>query len=72
MSENIVHSNGILKSAHGSEGKAMITIRAKGGLGNQLFQYATGCAMSKRLEQKMSIDILLDIASNRYECNGFK
>ena len=39
-----------------SEGKAMITIRAKGGLGNQLFQYATGYAMSKRLEQKMSID----------------
>lgn len=35
----------------------MITVRAKGGLGNQLFQYATGYALAKRLRQEVSIDI---------------
>lgn len=35
----------------------MITVRAKGGLGNQLFQYATGYSLAKRLGQKVSIDI---------------
>lgn len=35
----------------------MITVRAKGGLGNQLFQYATGYALAKRLGQEVSIDI---------------
>lgn len=34
----------------------MITVRAKGGLGNQLFQYATGYSLAKRLGQKLSID----------------
>ena len=31
----------------------MITVRAKGGLGNQLFQYATGYALAKRLGQEV-------------------
>lgn len=35
----------------------MITVRAKGGLGNQLFQYATGYALAKRLGQELSVDI---------------
>lgn len=35
----------------------MITVRAKGGLGNQLFQYATGYSLAKRLGQRLSIDI---------------
>lgn len=35
----------------------MITVRAKGGLGNQLFQYATGYSLAKRLGQEVSIDI---------------
>lgn len=35
----------------------MITVRAKGGLGNQLFQYATGYSLAKRLDQEVSIDI---------------
>ena len=26
----------------------MITVRAKGGLGNQLFQYATGYSLAKK------------------------
>lgn len=35
---------------------AMITVRIKGGLGNQLFQYAAGYALSKRLEQPLALD----------------
>ena len=35
----------------------MITVRAKGGLGNQLFQYAAGYSLAKRLGQEVSIDI---------------
>ena len=34
----------------------MITVRAKGGLGNQLFQYAVGYSLAKRLGQDMAID----------------
>jgi len=34
----------------------VITIRVKGGLGNQLFQYATAYAMAKRLNQNIVID----------------
>lgn len=34
----------------------MITVRIKGGLGNQLFQYAAGYALAKRLGQKMQLD----------------
>lgn len=34
----------------------MIIIRIKGGLGNQLFQYAVGYAMAKRLESKLVLD----------------
>lgn len=36
--------------------KTMITVRIKGGLGNQLFQYAAGYALSKRLGQEMKLD----------------
>ena len=35
----------------------MITVRIKGGLGNQLFQYAAGYALSKRLMQPLNFDI---------------
>lgn len=35
----------------------MVTIRIKGGLGNQLFQYATAYALAKRLNQKLVLDI---------------
>lgn len=35
----------------------MIIIRVKGGLGNQLFQYAMAYSLSKRLNQKVVIDI---------------
>lgn len=34
----------------------MITMRIKGGLGNQLFQYAAAYAMSRRLNQPMQFD----------------
>lgn len=34
----------------------MVTVRIKGGLGNQLFQYASSYAISKRLEQGLLID----------------
>lgn len=34
----------------------MITVRAKGGLGNQLFQYAAGYSLARRLGQEISID----------------
>jgi len=34
----------------------MITVRAKGGLGNQLFQYATGYSLAKRLDQEVAVD----------------
>lgn len=34
----------------------MITVRAKGGLGNQLFQYATGYFLAKRLDQEVAVD----------------
>lgn len=34
----------------------MIIIRVKGGLGNQLFQYAAGCSLAERLNQKVLID----------------
>lgn len=35
----------------------MITIRIRGGLGNQLFQYAFGYAMAKRSGQPLALDI---------------
>ena len=35
----------------------MITVRIKGGLGNQLFQYAAACALAKRLNQSVNMDI---------------
>ena len=35
----------------------MITVRIKGGLGNQLFQYAAAYALSKRTKQDMQMDI---------------
>ena len=35
----------------------MITMRIKGGLGNQLFQYAVGYALAKRLNQPLQLDI---------------
>ena len=35
----------------------MIIARIKGGLGNQLFQYAAGYSLAKRLHQEMSLDI---------------
>lgn len=35
----------------------MITVRIKGGLGNQLFQYAAAYALSKRVEQDLQLDI---------------
>lgn len=34
----------------------MVTIRIKGGLGNQLFQYAAGYALAKRMNQKLKLD----------------
>ena len=34
----------------------MITIRIKGGLGNQLFQYAAAYSLTKRLNQKLELD----------------
>lgn len=34
----------------------MITVRAKGGLGNHLFQYAAGYSLAKRLGQEVSVD----------------
>lgn len=34
----------------------MIVVRIKGGLGNQLFQYAAAYALSKRTKQKMKLD----------------
>lgn len=37
----------------------MITMRIKGGLGNQLFQYAAAFALSKRLEQPFQFDFAL-------------
>ena len=35
----------------------MIIMRIKGGLGNQLFQYATAYALAKRLNQPLEFDI---------------
>lgn len=35
----------------------MVTVRIKGGLGNQLFQYAAGYALAQRLQQPMQMDI---------------
>lgn len=35
----------------------MITMRIKGGLGNQLFQYAAGYSYAHRLNQKLQLDI---------------
>lgn len=35
----------------------MVIIRIKGGLGNQLFQYAAGYAMAQRLNQPLALDI---------------
>lgn len=35
----------------------MITVRIKGGLGNQLFQYAAAYALSRQLNQEMKMDI---------------
>lgn len=35
----------------------MITVRLKGGLGNQLFQYATAYSLARRLEQNLQLDI---------------
>ncbi len=34
----------------------MVTIRIKGGLGNQLFQYAAAYSLAKRLDQKLELD----------------
>lgn len=34
----------------------MVTVRIKGGLGNQLFQYAAGYALAKKLNQPMQMD----------------
>ena len=34
----------------------MVIMRIKGGLGNQLFQYASGYALAKRLNQKLVFD----------------
>lgn len=34
----------------------MVTIRIKGGLGNQLFQYAAAYSLAKRLNQKLKLD----------------
>ena len=34
----------------------MVTIRIKGGLGNQLFQYAAAYSLAKRLNQKLELD----------------
>ena len=34
----------------------MVTARIKGGLGNQLFQYAAGYALAKRMNQKLELD----------------
>lgn len=38
------------------KGEKMLVMRIKGGLGNQLFQYASAYALSKRLNQKMVFD----------------
>ena len=35
----------------------MITTVIRGGLGNQLFQYASAYALSKRLNQSLTLDI---------------
>lgn len=35
----------------------MITVRVMGGLGNQLFQYATAYSLAQRLNQKLQLDI---------------
>ena len=35
----------------------MVTIRIKGGLGNQLFQYAAGYSFAHRLNQELMLDI---------------
>ena len=34
----------------------MVTMRIKGGLGNQLFQYACGYSLARRLEQELELD----------------
>ena len=38
------------------KGEKMLVMRIKGGLGNQLFQYASAYALAKRLNQKMVFD----------------
>jgi len=35
----------------------MVTMRIKGGLGNQLFQYASGYSLARRLGQNLNLDI---------------
>lgn len=37
-------------------GQVVVTIRIKGGLGNQLFQYAAAYSLAKRLNQKLELD----------------
>lgn len=37
-------------------GQVVVTIRIKGGLGNQLFQYAAAYSLAKRMNQKLELD----------------
>lgn len=49
----------------------MITMRLKGGLGNQLFQYAAAYALSKRLNQPFQVDFALSrrMTQSQYKLN---
>ncbi len=52
----------------------MIIVRLKGGLGNQMFQYALGCALSERLKVPLKLDTRwFSISKNRkFGLDNFK
>lgn len=45
-----------LRYFHKAEEKKLVTTKLKGGLGNQLFQYAVGYAIAERLSQILELD----------------
>jgi len=47
--------------------KKKVFLLLKGGLGNQLFQYAAGCFVAEILDRKLIIDTKLGFSRDRYK-----